>query len=146
MTHEAAVMHPMNIPSIPWIFQSSHEYSSLQSSPEYLVQRSREIPVVPWHSGHPMNFLRQLPKWSSWTSCQLPNSVTLVKYLRKVGLQVQSPDWAEAVCVKSFISYSLLAVGRWFSPGSLLRFPPPDNWFHHHHFTALIWPWLLLRR
>ena len=21
-----------------------------------------------------------------------------------------------------------------------------ENWFHHHHFTALIWPWLLLRR
>ena len=30
--------------------------------------------------------------------------------------QVQSPDWAEAVCVKSFISY-LPYVG-WFPPGT----------------------------
>ena len=32
------------------------------------------------------------------------------------------------------------------SSGGLLRFPPPENWFHHHHFTAWIWPWPLLRR
>ena len=28
----------------------------------------------------------------------------------------------------------------------VLRFPPPENWFYRHRFTALIWPWLLLRR
>ena len=48
--------------------------------------------------------------------------------------QVQSPDWVQAVCVKSFVSYLPQAGGFL----RILRFPPPKNGFHHHHFTALM--------
>ena len=34
--------------------------------------------------------------------------------LHTAAAQVQSPNWAEAVCVKN----QLLAVGRWFPPGT----------------------------
>ena len=45
--------------------------------------------------------------------CKVQSGSTL---LRTAAAQVQSPDWAEAVCVKKF--HQLLAVGRWFPPGA----------------------------
>ena len=40
----------------------------------------------------------------------------MLTLLHTAAAQVQSPDWAEAVCVKKF--HQLLAVGRWFPPGA----------------------------
>ena len=55
--------------------------------------------------------------------------------LHPTAAQVQSPDWAEAVCVKKF--HQLLAVGRWFPPGTPLSSTRKLISSSHHHFTAL---------
>ena len=39
----------------------------------------------------------------------------------------------------SFLNKVVIAVFKlWCGFLRVLRFPPPENWFHHHHFTALI--------
>ena len=64
-----------------------------------------------------------LPHYARRAKAPLSSRLSSLNLLHTAAAQVQSPDWAEAVCVKSFISY-LPYVGGFLR---VLRFPPPEN-------------------